>query len=220
MNRHLLLALVMAVFFLSGWASGGNIGVSSECRNADCYVSASSSLLSILLAIGLAIFLVTYPQRSRPDDTSTVVGVWRRFGAFFLDCLLVMVIVSPLSAIPVLVSEASYSGTFQWAFERDHSRPTDSLYIFPGVLAGFLALFYYFYQHGRSGRPTVGQYVSSYRVTDAPDSGEPRYALRVVMSFLGLCMWPISVILALRNPNKAFWWDAATRTRVVPVVSR
>src|SRR5689334_6663237 len=99
MNRLWVLALIVAAFVSTGWASGGSVGVSSECRNADCVVSASSSLLSVALAVGLAIFLVVYRQREYAFDATKVVGVWRRFGSFLLDFALVLMIVSPLAAL-------------------------------------------------------------------------------------------------------------------------
>jgi hypothetical protein len=217
MNRHLVLALVIVAFVAAGWASDGNIGASSECINGRCIVSAFSSWLAVVTAFGLASFMCIYRQRQCPPDPSRVVGVWRRFGSFLVDFSFVLMIVSPLAALPILAVEAKYAGTFQWSFAREYSRPTDSLYFSLGVLACFAALFLYFYQHARLGRPTVGQYVLSYRVVPS-SGGKPSYALRVLLSFVGLCMWPVSTILASRNSHKAFWWDGATKTEVVRVV--
>jgi hypothetical protein len=217
MNRFLVLALLVVAFFAVGWASDGNVGASSECINGRCVVAASSSLLAVIAAFGLIGLMYFYPQRQCPLDPSRVVGVWRRFGSFLVDFAFVLMIVAPLAALPVLAEEAKYADTFQWSFAREYSRPTDSLYFSLGALACFAALFLYFYQHARLGRPTVGQYVLSYRVV--PSGGnKPSYALRVLLSFVGLCMWPVSMILASRNPHKTFWWDAATNTEVVRVV--
>jgi hypothetical protein len=217
MNRFLVLTVVVIAFITSGWASHGHVGVSSQCRNATCLVSASSSLTSIILALGLLAFLLLYRQREYAPDRQTIVGVWRRIGAFLIDFWLVLLIMSPLAALPVLISEASYTGSFEWSFARGYSRPSDSLYLLPAVFATFAALFLYHHQHGRSSRPTIGQYILGYRI--APLAGcEPRYARRVLLSFVGLCVWPISVILALREPDKAFWWDTASRTKAERVV--
>lgn len=218
MSRTIVFVLVFGAFFLTSTMSGGS--VSSVCSNADCLVSASSSPFSVALAVGLLLFLVFYPQLENTADNTRVVGVWRRFGAFFLDFTLVLMSVTPLAALPFLWAEAGHTGIFQWSFEREFLRPTDSVYILPSVFAAFLALFYYFYQHARVGRQTIGQYVLGYRVVRASGiDGEPKYGMRVVMSFLGLCIWPISVILALRNSHKAFWWDAATGSNVARVAS-
>jgi hypothetical protein len=217
MNRLLVLAVVLVAFIAVGWASDGNVGASSECTNGQCVVRASSSWLAVVTAFGLTGFMWFYPQRRCPLDQSRAVGVWRRFASFLVDFAFVLMIVSPLAALPILAVEAKYAEPFQWSFAREYSRPTDLLFFSLGGLAGFAALFLYFYQHARLGRPTVGQYVFSYRVVPSSD-GKPSYAWRVLLSFVGLCMWPVSVILASRNSHKAFWWDGATKTEVVRVV--
>ena len=219
MNRLAEFLLVIAAFALTSWASGGNIGASSECQNAECVVSASSSILSVSLGLAFALLLAIYRQRQDPYDSGNTVGVWRRFGAFLLDLVVVLMIMAPVGAIPILVAEAKYSGTFEWAFTRHYSRPTDAVLILPSALATFLALFVYLYLHARSHRPTIGQFVSGYRVTANPGSGPPKYALRVVLSFIGLCAWPVSLVPALRRRDKAFWWDVVTRTKAARVVS-
>ena len=217
MNRLFVLAVVVVAFIASGWVSHGNVGASSECINGQCVVTASSSWFAVVTAFGLAGFMWFYPQRRYPLDPSRVVGVWRRFGSFFIDFAFVLMIVSPLAALPILAVEAKYADPFQWSFVREYTRPTDWLLFSLGGLASFAALFLYFYQHARLGRPTVGQYVLSYRVVPSND-GKPSYALRVLLSFVGLCMWPVSVILAARDSHKNFWWDGATNTEVVRVV--
>jgi hypothetical protein len=128
-------------------------------------------------------------------------------------------IMAPVGALPILVAEAKYSGTFEWNFTRHYARPTDAILILPSAVATFLALFVYLYLHARSHRPTIGQFVSGYRVTATPGSEPPNYALRVVLSFIGLCAWSVSLVPALRRPDKAFWWDVVTRTKVARVVS-
>jgi RDD family len=218
MQRRTVFLVLVGAFLLSSWTSGGGIGVSSVCENTECLVAASASALSVVIAVGLALFVVLYPQTQAVFDFSRAVGIWRRFGAFVLDFALVLMVVSPLAALPILIAEGGYSGTFEWSFQRDFVRPTDGAYLMSGVVAGVLALFYYFYQHVRVGRPTVGQYVLGYRVIKAIGGDrEPRYAMSVLTSFIGLCVWPVSVVLALCHPQKAFWWDSATGTAVVRV---
>jgi hypothetical protein len=220
MSPRFVFLIVVGAFILGSWTSDESIGASSACRDADCVVSASSSLLSIIIAIGLLLFLVFYRQIACTVDSSKVVGVWRRFGAFFLDFALVMLIVSPVAALPLLVAEANYTNAFQWSFHRQFARPTDVMYLMPAIVAAFLALFFYFYQHARVGRQTIGQYVLAYKVTmSASAARAPNWALRVILSFCGLCMWPISVVLALRTSQKIFWWDSVTGSSVVRVLA-
>ncbi len=219
MNKYLVLVIVLGVIYLSSWGSGGSLGASTACENGQCLVSASSSPISVFLSVVLAVFVVFYPQRAYVENESNIVGVWRRFGAFFLDFMLVLMVVSSIGAVPLLVAEAEYTGAFQWAFIREFSRPTDAAYVLPSVFVSFVALFLYFYLHGKSGRPTVGQYVLGYRIASLEEKEKPAYGLRVLLSFLGLCMWPVSVMLAIGNQQKQFWWDSTTRTRVFRVNS-
>jgi uncharacterized RDD family membrane protein YckC len=218
MIRLIALSLVVGVFILSSWASGGHLGTSSECRNTECVVTASSSALSLVIAFALAIILALYRPNPSTDDHSRIVGVWRRFGAFLLDLAVVLMIVAPFGAVPILLAEAKYSGSFQWSFTRHFSRPTDIVLILPGALAALLALFFYFYYYARSQKATIGQFIMGYRVLAESEAASPNFVFRVVLSFVGLCAWPVSLVPALRKPNRAFWWDEATRTKVTRVV--
>lgn len=219
MSRLAVFIVVLGAFVLSSWSAGGSVGSSYACENARCAVTASSSPISILLSVALTVFALIYPQRASVPDETGVVGVWRRVGAFLLDFASVVMVAGSLGAVPVLVAEAQFTGVFEWAFERDFERPTDMAYLLPAVVGAFLLLFFYFYLHPRVGRQTLGQYVLGYRVTEATSGANPSYGARALLSFIGLCVWPISVILALRTPSKAFWWDSATNSKVVRVAS-
>jgi hypothetical protein len=120
--------------------------------------------------------------------------------------------------MPLLIAEGHFTREFHWAFERRFTRPTDGVFLLPGAFSGFLLLLVYFYWHPRAGRQTVGQYVLSYRVL-AAEAAKPKYGLRALLAFIGLCIWPVSLVLALLTPGKVFWWDKATNSRVVRVGS-
>lgn len=216
MPRIIVFIITMAIVFGSTALSGGSAGVSSECVNGRCMVSASSSLYGIICGIILALFTLLFPRNQFVENTVGVVGLWRRFGAFFIDFIVVLTIVTPIAALPILVTESSYIGTFQWAFSRDFSRASDNYYILPTVLGIFVILFFYFYHQVKNGQQTLGQYVLNYKVSSTTQSGKvPQYAKRIFFSYIGLCAWPISVILALRSDNKACWWDKTTNTKLV-----
>jgi hypothetical protein len=220
MSRISVFILVLAVACLSTYASGGSVQLTSTCENSKCLVKASSSLVSVLLSIGLGLFLVFYRQQKNGLDQSKIVGVWRRFASFILDFMTVLMVITPLSALPILIAEGVYTGRFQWSFDRDFSRSTDTTYLMPGLILAFIVLYYYFYKHARLNRQTVGQYILGYSVTIGSElDGEPKHVMRVLLSFVGLCIWPISVILALLNREKVFWWDKVTNTRVFRVLA-
>jgi len=55
-----------------------------------------------------------------------------------------------------------------------------------------------------------------FRVEGAPDADPPpNFALNVFLGWIGLCLWPISLIEAARREDKLFWWNLRARTRVV-----
>ena len=216
MNRGVVFLLAVGLFYLTTWFSGGAVGVSSAWDDSDCLVSASSSIGSVGMGLLLGAFVLFYPQRNASVDITKAVGAWRRFGAFTLDFMTVLLVTAPLLAMPILLAEAKYTGEFQWSFERDFGRATDMLYVLPSVVLLFVLLFLYFYVFSRRNRQTIGQYVLGYRLTGVLESnGEPQYARRTLLGFLGLCVWPVSAILALRKPGRVFWWDSASNTRAV-----
>ena len=45
--------------------------------------------------------------------------MWRRFGAFLLDFTTIMMVAVPIGAMPMLVAEYYYTGSFEWSFERE-----------------------------------------------------------------------------------------------------
>lgn len=217
MNRYLVLVLVIGVVLLSSWASGDSVGATSACENGQCIVSASTSSLSIFIAAAIVAFMFLYRQQVTEFEDKKIVGVWRRFGAFYLDFMFVLLALSPLAALPMVFAESGFTGEFQWSFEREFSRPTDSSYLLSSIFSVFVGLYYYFYKHGQLNRPTIGQYVLNYKVVRASSEEVPLYGRRVLFSFFGLCACPISLVLALRRSDKAFWWDKVTKTRVVRV---
>ena len=219
MSRLIVFVVVAVSFAVISWSSPGNFGAESRCVNSECMVSAGSSPLALLVALVLLALFLFYPRHRQQITSQSIVGVFRRFGAFFLDFAAIMLVASPVAAIPTLVAEYFYTGSFQWNFEREFGRPTDVLLIIPAVLGVFTALYLYFSLHPKHQRQTLGQYVFGLLVVATSDSLHASFGKRVLLSFIGLCAWPVSVVMALRNQDKAFWWDAATNTRVVRVGS-
>lgn len=218
MSRLAALLVLAGSLFLVGALSGMELQDSVDCYDASCHVLVSSSLPGVLLGPVVLFFLLRYPRQQGGVDSSRVVGVWRRFGAFCLDCYALPMTVAPLLTLPHLLAEARYTGAFHWSFERDFARPDDWLYAMLAAVAASTALVWYFYRHGRAGRPTLGQYIMGYRIVADPASGRPpEWGVRVLFAIIGICSWPVALFFALRKPNKAFWWDAETGTAAVRV---
>ena len=209
--------VIIVLFFVSNLFAGGGVGVTSSCVNGDCSVEATSSLISVITSIVLLIILLRYSQISSSAVTNNPVRLRRRLAAVFIDFLVVIMITAPLASLVTLLIESIYTGSFQWSFEREFSRPTDSLIILE-IFVIFFLLFYYFYKHLLVNRQTAGQYVLGYKIIkDSNEPREPRYGRRVLYSFVGLCIWPITLFQSFGNPNKIMWWDNSTFTRAVRV---
>lgn len=211
MNRFILLSLILVLVYISTEAAGGNIGVTSQCINQNCFVNASSSLVSIICGLILLVFVFKFP-RTFSKTSEVRAGVWRRFGAFFVDFLVVINALTPFMVIPALSAEFGYTGEFNWRFERDFARPTDNLIILPTVFLMIGILLYYFYYFGIRYGQTVGQYILGYKVisTNEPLTKQTMKK-RVLYSAIGMCAWPITIVHALNN-EKRFWWDSKTDT--------
>ena len=219
MSRLLVFAVIALGVITSSWGSADTLGAQLRCENSACLVSAGATPQSLVVAIAILAFLFTYSQREQEPNNQAIVGVWRRLGAFLLDFTTIMVIAAPIGAMPTLIAEYYYTDSYQWSFARDFERPTDMLLIMPVGIGIFMAMFFYFYVHAKRGIQTLGQYVLGYRVVAANSAEGPSYGMRALLSFVGLCAWPVSVVLAMKHERKAFWWDAATGSQVVRVGS-
>ena len=220
MGKLLTFGFVIGAIAASSSFSGDYVGASSSCVNNECVVGGSSSAGSVIISLVILVFLVFRPAQPTVVDASGVVGVWRRFGAFFIDFVLVLLMISPIAALPLLIAEASYTGVFEWSFYRKFARPSDGYFVLPAVFASFAALYFYFFLHPLKGRQTVGEYILGFRIVAATEVGpKPIYGTRPITSFIGLCAWPVSVYFALRKEDKRFWWDTDSRTRAEMVSS-
>ena len=209
-----LVAIVVAMF-----ATGPRQGFNSTCINDQCYISASASALALVMSMVLTAFAIFYPQAPQTSAYGPPVSIVEGFSAFFIDFFIVMAATAPIATLPLLFAEANATGNFRWAFERDFARPTDAVLAFPSVLTIFAILYVYFYVHPAIGRQTVGQYIMGFRVEGVPGIGKkPAFGLNVLLGYIGLCVWPASVYLALNREDKAFWWNLRTGTQVVRVV--
>lgn len=218
MRRTLVFCALVAIL-VAEFATAPQHGFNSTCINDRCYMSASTSFLALVASAVFAAFVIFYPQEAGTPIHVEPIKIWEGFAAFFIDFLVVLSATSPIATLPILLAEADATGIFQWRFERDFSRPTDAALAVPGVLSGFAVFFAYFYIHPAIGRQTVGQYLLGFRVEGVPGSdNKPDFALNVLLGYIGLCVWPVSVYLAANRQDKAYWWNLRTRTRVVRVV--
>lgn len=135
-----------------------------------------------------------------------------------IDFAVVLSVLIPISTLPILIAEASYTGNFAWSFERDYTRDTDFIITTPIMFIVFIALFFYHFLHVKHRKQTIGQYISGFVVEGKAGPGSrPAFGLRTFLAYLGICMWPFSIHYALKRDDKAFWWENATDTKATRV---
>lgn len=208
-SRYLLLASLILLLILAGPSSAN-----SSCIKESCIVEVSASFRALLCGGVIAVLALFWPRPSATNSSDHPVAILRRLGALLLDFTVVLAVLSPLLCIAVLAMEAEVTGTFAWSFSRDFSRPSDLQIMIPGILLMQFLLVLYFYVHNALNRQTVGKHILGYTVTSS-EGEQPNYMAATVLSVIGMCMWPISLYLAVRRQDKSFWWDGTSNTKAI-----
>ena len=126
-------------------------------------------------------------------------GFWQRFGAAFIDGILVGIVASILGAI--------------LGAEVGQPSPTAS------GLQLILGIAYYVYFHGSPSGQTIGKKLLSIRVVSSQNGGPIGYgpaALRYVGSILSAIPCLLGYFWMLWDDNKQTWHDKIASTVVVP----
>ena len=214
MNRAYFFILVVLFGTLISYFADGSIGVSQKCFNDECFLRASTSILSIIFSVIFSICLFFIPRKKFTYNSELIVRSRRRISAFIIDFVILLVCATPISALPMILMEYSYTDNLAWSFQRDFVRSTDSSIMFPTMLFIFTLLFYYFYKHLMLNKQTVGQYVLGYRIKFKDDVIDKSSVIfRLIYSYFGLCIWPLSWIFAMFN-DRVYWWDKTSNTSV------
>lgn len=151
---------------------------------------------SVRLFAGLALgaFAIGYIPQGNLVETSEPVRLWRRFAALVID----------LSALYMILDPVLRPLAFVW-----------------GALIGIGLVFSWFWLQAQAGRATLGQTVMGYRIVPMEGAnGEPEFAFRAIMGFVGLCLWPVTFIAASQKDATpgTYFWDRQSNTQAVSVV--
>lgn len=188
--------------------------MTDRCVSETCEIVAQTSpwaIVASVLCLALVIFyrpLVFYPA---PEQK---VRLRSRLAAFFIDIFVGFSIIGPLSALPVVLYVALASGSFWWGVRISGPNLWEHMFAIVLVLGAMVGLFVYFYAPQARGRQTLGQYVMGYRV-ERVEGRTINYVVLGLLTFVGVCAWPVSVILALLRPDREFWWSVKTGVRAV-----
>jgi hypothetical protein len=207
----LLLSLAAFLYLLNG-----QIGFSYYQSGENVHVNASSHTILLIWAVLVGcVYVALLKQRARTDLTGNA-RIARRFAAYLIDFITVVVAIGSTGAIIPLLAEARRVGHFAWSFQRDYTVPTDgniSYLVFSGIA---ILLLYAIYPLTK-GRQTIGEYV--FRIKVFPPAGvEARFTwidalVRVLFLGAGLAFWPYTLWKGI-DRNGRTWYDRVTNCTV------
>lgn len=223
MKRLPIFLIILAALFLMQFAAPDGSGFSIDGSENEYKFVAVSSSISIISGIVIALVTFFIPRKEIIVDVTTPVGIFRRLGAIYINMFAIMIPTIPLLVLSLLAIEAIHIGEFHWSVYREFPRSTDALVGSSIVFFIFGLIYYYYFKALKTGKPTIGQYLMGYGILGNNEDWTTKRALvRIGLSTLTLCIWPISIFFALRHPKKAFWFDTqtnsiATRFRYDPI---
>ncbi len=213
MKRLPIFFSIVAIYVLINFLVSEPSGFNFQCKNDECRYIASSSINGIIFGFILGITVFFIPRKKIEIDNTSIVGIFRRIGAMYINLFVVMAPIAAIITMPILLIEAWHTGEFQWSFYREFSRSTDWLAGALSTLPVFVAIIYYYFKSLKKNSPTIGQYLMGYYITGNDEEWTTKRAMkRIGWTMLTMCIWPVTIIIALRNPQKAFWFDLKTNS--------
>jgi len=209
-----LVVAFVALFF----EPKGNIGVTARTINGHSTFDAGSNPIALVVSFVMAgVYILIFRMKDGKERRFETAGIWRRFGAFLVDFLFSMLIVSPWLALISLEVEARRTGVFAWTVHRDYLADGDTSLTLMSVAFAFLFVLAYFTApvYLASQSPGAALLGIAFRYDTGKRPSLARAVGRELLGYLALCGCFISVPLALSNPEKRMWHDLATHTRVV-----
>ncbi|WP_189497745.1 RDD family protein [Algimonas arctica] len=203
--RHLLCIVLIALFALSVYLRNPRWpGGSLEGQPLFLIPCALITLIGFL-----------WPTPVLPTQIGKYVGFIRRLFALGIDGWFLFSVIMVTVMPTAYICEWAATGQWQWAWDREEKFRD----IIPLLVnyAWFAFAFFYYTRRVREARPTLGQFTMGFRIVPAPD-GPPNYARRFRYGAFGLCLYPLTILLALRKRERkrgVFDWDAVSNTRAV-----
>jgi hypothetical protein len=193
------------------------LGESVEISN-DKYRFAGGTDPWALAYATFVIVLYVLLLRSKPGEQGEpLLGVLRRFVAFWLDFALGMMAIVPILGILPAMAEWKRTGLFAWNFERMTPAPGDGLLAGIGVLLGFVCLVFFYAWPLMRLLPTPGSCIMGYRIVADEDGilTVRLWLLRVLLGFIATCAWPVAPFIRRDKRKGKFWLDKVFKTRAV-----
>ena len=217
--RWLLLTLLVGALVVSFRGPVPTMGVSAEWKNGQYLFSGGTHPVGLLFgAIVAGLYLLL--MRSEPATfVATLPGLFRRFGAFWIDFLFAMTFVTPIFGIIPVLTEWRRTGEFAWTIERTEYMKGDLFLSLISALLAFGALFLYFLVPMLRNKPSPGACILGYQIVT--DSGVPlRFWIgfaRCILGFVAIASWYIAPFIARDKQGGKFWLDRVFSTHAVKI---
>ena len=210
-----LTVLLLAVTYTP--LSGPFMGVHFARADGKSHFIAGSSPLDLTVSgMILTSYIWNLLTPIRAGGSAVPAPVIRRVLAFFIDLLWAIVLLAPWSGLAALWVEAGITGRFAWFVERDMAHSSDATVATANIAATFALMFLYFAVSNYAAGGTPGYRTLGIRIEYL--GAKPSVVLvakRTLVSLSNLPFWIVTLPLAAWDPQKRFWYDKASATRVV-----
>lgn len=216
--RWVFLALLGLILCLCGYFPEEiAFGASVEWVNGEYAFSGGTQPWSLALSAVVLIAFMVFMQAKRVETARPLPGLFRRFGAFWLDFVLALFALGPLLGIVPMVVEWRRTGIFTWYFARNTQAASDVPVVLLLTSLMIIGLLFYFATPFVLRRPSPGACVAGYQVVaDVGYSLSLRRALlRSLIGYIALCSAWIAPFVGRNKQEGKFWLDKVFHTRAM-----
>lgn len=215
--RWPFLIILVSIPIVSNFVNPTSLGVSAEWSDGRYQIAGGTAPWAIAYSVGIgALYVWLMYARSSPNK-KTVLGLVRRWLAFWMDFVLSIMAIAPILGLIPMCAEWNRTGVFAWNFERTTLQTGDKLDIAVSTLIGVASIFAFYALPLYMNRPSPGSCIAGYQITAI---GEDPLTLRqsLLRTLLGFVAsaTPYLVPVLKRNRQRGqFWLDLVFGTQAV-----
>jgi len=203
--------ILFLIGFICIFFGGASLNIQYSFSGYVFYAQGSSMAIGSFLLM-LVAFLGSFNRHPAPMDLKRPAGIFRRFCALFIDFIVYVCIVTIPLVMLALIVESVHTGSFQWTVVRTEKRSTDSL-LMVMIFISMLVLLIFFALHVHRRQQSIGQMIMGYAViSEYDDITLVKSVLRVLLGYLTMILFIISVPMALFRQDRRMWHDLVFKT--------
>jgi uncharacterized RDD family membrane protein YckC len=215
--RYYFLILICLFFVLALVFKSDVIGASANSVNDVYEFSAGTAPWALFLAATVSALYILLLRTPIRDVCTPLPGIIRRYFAFWVDFVLVIMIVAPVAGLLPVIVEWKRTGLFEWSFIRSTIESSDLWIVFGVVIFTFIALPILIAIPVSMNKPTPGSSVMGYRIIK--DDGTKitliDAILRNFLGFIAMSAWFVSPFLLREKKKGKYWVDHVFKTRAI-----